>query len=130
MQTEKMLIKTGKRIKYLRRKRGWDQKELAKRVGISFSYLCNIEKGKPNPSITVFVSLADVLDVTLDYLVGRRGLNNEDLLAITEPMTRAMLRGITTLDSDNRHLLYMFYKFIKTNQEQADESQRTDNEPR
>ena len=61
----------GKRIKYLREMKGLTQKELAKIIGISTSELGMIEQGRREPGREKLERLADVLDTTTDYLLGR-----------------------------------------------------------
>ena len=66
----------GKRVRLLREDKGLNQIELAaeiRRRGVkaSNSLISSIETGRANPSLEVFVAIADVLDVTLDYLATR-----------------------------------------------------------
>ena len=51
------------KIKDRREELGISQKELAEKVGISQSFLCDIEQGRNKPSISVAVKIADVLKV-------------------------------------------------------------------
>lgn len=75
MATE--ILKTmGKRVRVLREEKGLNQIELAaevRRRGVecSNSMISSVETGRANPSLEVFVAIADVLDVTLDYLATR-----------------------------------------------------------
>ena len=50
-------------IKDRREQLGISQKELAEKVGISQSFLCDIEQGRSKPSIDVAIKLAKVLKV-------------------------------------------------------------------
>ena len=50
-------------IKEKREQLGISQKELAKKVGISQSFLCDIEQGRCKPSIDTAVKLAKVLKI-------------------------------------------------------------------
>ena len=50
-------------IKERREQLGISQGELAKRCGIAQSTLCDIEKGRNNPSISVAIKLANELDI-------------------------------------------------------------------
>ncbi len=59
-------------IKELRKKHKISQEELAKKAGITYSTLIKIESGaNDNPTIKTMKKIADALDVSLDYLVGR-----------------------------------------------------------
>ena len=51
----------GDRIGYLRKQRGLKQSQLAGRSGISSSRLCQIERGKANPSFMTLFSLAEMI---------------------------------------------------------------------
>lgn len=74
--TREILQSMGKRVRVLREDAGLNQIELAaevRRRGIncSNSLISSIESGRTNPSIEVFIAIADALDVTLDYLATR-----------------------------------------------------------
>ena len=56
-------------LKRLRKKRGWSQSQLAEQIGSHLSHINRIETGKYNPSLDVVQKLANVLEVTIDYLV-------------------------------------------------------------
>lgn len=57
------LIQIGKNIKTLRLQKGLTQKQLAKSVGISVSYLGKIEKGRVSISTWVVWKITGGLDV-------------------------------------------------------------------
>ena len=59
----------GLRIAILRVEKGWSQAELAKRIGVSTSAVGMYEQGRREPSLALLVCLAQVLDVTTDYLL-------------------------------------------------------------
>ena len=50
-------------IKEKREELGISQKELAEKIGISQSFLCDIEQGRCKPSIDTAIKIAQVLDV-------------------------------------------------------------------
>ena len=56
-------------IESLRRKMGWSQAELARRLHISPSSVGMYEQGRREPSIDILVALAKEFGVTIDYLV-------------------------------------------------------------
>lgn len=59
----------GKRIKATRKKRKMTQIQLAEKAFISESYMALIELDKRNPSTDVVIRLAEVLNVSSDYLL-------------------------------------------------------------
>ena len=56
-------------LKRLRKKQGWSQTQLAKKIGSHLSHVNRIETGKYNPSLEVVQKLPSVFDVSIDYLI-------------------------------------------------------------
>ena len=56
-------------LRKLRKKENIFQEELAKKVGVTQSYLSYVEKGYKTPSLEVTKRLADELGVTVDDLI-------------------------------------------------------------
>ena len=59
-------------VKDLRKSNGLTQKAVAAKLGITYQSYQAYESGKSLPSLPIFIALADLFDVSLDYLVGRR----------------------------------------------------------
>ena len=57
------------RLAELRAKRKLSQRALAKRAKMSQTYLCNVETGKADPSLSTLKRLAQALGVTVSELV-------------------------------------------------------------
>ena len=57
------------RLKELRQARGFTQKTLADKLGMSLTYLCNLENGKANVSLSTLRRLAKALKVKVIDLV-------------------------------------------------------------
>lgn len=53
-------------IRPLRKRKSLKQKELACRIGVTNSYLCQIEKGIRTPSLDVLLRLSDELGCKID----------------------------------------------------------------
>lgn len=62
----------GQSIRKIRRERNVSQADLAELCGIAQSQLCQYEGDHHTPSLFVTITIADVLHVTLDELVGRK----------------------------------------------------------
>ena len=63
----------GTNVRELRKARGWSQKQLAVECGgWHYSAISHIELGRRTPSVANLIQLANVLDVSLDTLVGRK----------------------------------------------------------
>lgn len=61
----------GERIILTRKQLKWSQDELAKKIGTSAPIIGRYEREEIKPSIEVAVKLADALNVSLDYLLGK-----------------------------------------------------------
>ena len=59
------------RLKEARKKAGLSQRDLAKMIGCDQSLIAHFEKGRKRPSQGSIISLANVLRVSTDYLLGR-----------------------------------------------------------
>ncbi len=59
----------GMRIRQIRKVKGWSQDELAKKCGISMSFLGHIERGTRIMSLETFVSICSALDTGADELL-------------------------------------------------------------
>ena len=61
----------GERIRQRRLVRGWTQQELAKFAEIPYPTLSRLEHGEQSTHYERLAKLADVLQVSADYLLGR-----------------------------------------------------------
>lgn len=59
----------GKKVRELRKARGFSQLELSEKVGIDRSYMGFLERGERNPSLEVITKIAKALDVTPSELL-------------------------------------------------------------
>lgn len=83
LDQEGVLVVLGARVKQLRKERGWSQEELAEAVGAAGAHqISRYENGQTTPSTETVIKLAEVFDVSLDYLLiegaARRALRNGD----------------------------------------------------
>ncbi len=85
-------------LRELREERGFSQKELATKLGVSPTNIYNYEVGRTEPSIDMLIKLAQVFDVSVDYLIGATDDVN---VSASAPVT-------TMLSSDERNLLKWF----------------------
>lgn len=67
----KFMGKINERIKMLRTSNGLTQKQLADAINVSEVSLQRFEYGSSRPSLDTLIALADLFQVSLDYLVGR-----------------------------------------------------------
>ena len=61
--------KMGMRIRQARKVKGWSQDDLAKKCGISMSFLGHIERGTRIMSLETFVNICTALDADADELL-------------------------------------------------------------
>ena len=58
----------GMRIKYLRKKIGWSQEDLALEANVNKNYICDLENGRRNPSLEILEKIAIAFGITLSEL--------------------------------------------------------------
>lgn len=63
------LTTLGRRVAYLRERKGWTQKKLAEETGLSVTFISEIENDKRNVGTESLLQLADSLGTSIDYLV-------------------------------------------------------------
>ncbi|MDP3875204.1 MAG: helix-turn-helix transcriptional regulator [bacterium] len=66
---QKESVKLGKNLKRIRTKKGISQGDIVRKLGISRSFISNIENGKTNSTLSTISKLAKVLGVSVDKLI-------------------------------------------------------------
>ena len=101
----------GRRIRHYRKRRGYTQEQLGLSINTSGAYISNIERGVKKPSLDNLVSIAEILDVTVNDMIqpmhdelAQRKI--EDLLTRCSPPERTRLEAnlheiITILKQDD-----------------------------
>ena len=64
-----MSIESGRRLKALRKQKGWTQAELARRIGVKVQNIPFYESGR-EPGYRVLMRCADLFGVSVNHLVG------------------------------------------------------------
>jgi transcriptional regulator with XRE-family HTH domain len=90
----------GEHITLLRKKKGLSQADLGKAIGTSGDIIGRYERDEVKPSIEVVIKMADTLEVSLDYLVGKTNVE-------IDSKTLKRLQDIQKLSDDNRNQLFM-----------------------
>jgi transcriptional regulator with XRE-family HTH domain len=83
----------GINLKRLREDQGTTLREMAKDIGVSPSFLSQVEKGKASPSLTTLKSIADALQTTIGNLVGEDANQKEKM--ITREDERKSLKQVS-----------------------------------
>ncbi len=63
----------GERLRFLRKRLGLSQKEMAQKLGISRVALARYENNKRYPDTAILAKIAQILGVSLDWLVTGKG---------------------------------------------------------
>ena len=77
----------GDRLRQIRLTRKMSQNELAEATDLSASFISNIEQGKQAMSVKALIAIAQVLDVSTDWLLlgkGRPFVSENEILADLE----------------------------------------------
>lgn len=60
----------GQRIKEIRQDKNLNQRDFAKLINVTQGALCRWERGENTPSIEILYQIANILNVSSDYLIG------------------------------------------------------------
>ena len=71
------MLTIGEAIKKARVAKGYTKADLARKTGLSFQTLDKWEKGENYPNVYNLIPIADVLNISLDELVGRTVQNEQ-----------------------------------------------------
>lgn len=100
------------RITKTREVKGMNQAQLAEKAGITPAAISQIEKGHRVPSLPVLHRIASVLEVSLDYLMGKTDKSEiEDLLQSNNIQT--FYRGFASLSGDDQDVIKKHIEFLK-----------------
>ena len=98
----------GERITMLRKQLKLSQDDLAKKIGTSAPIIGRYEREEIKPSIDVASKIADALDVSLDYLLGK-----SDKMVLDKKNVKR-LEEIDQLPSEDKiHILYTIDNLIR-----------------
>jgi transcriptional regulator with XRE-family HTH domain len=89
----------GEHIMLLRKKKELSQAELGKRIGTSGDIIGRYERDIMSPSIEVIIKIADVLEVSIDFLVGSTNLK-------LDKATLKRLEDISKLSDDAKQYIF------------------------
>lgn len=104
----------------LREDNGFTQVHLAEVLNVSAGAVSHYESGTREPTIQTLIRMADVLNVSVDYLVG-----NADANVLPEEMKKQYCKGVSTisliqravqLDPSHRQELNYFLKCVELEQ--------------
>lgn len=97
----------GQHISALRKRKGISQGDLGKSVGTSGDIIGKYERDEVKPSVEVASKIADILEVSLDFLLGKISLE-------LDKKTLKRLQDIEKLpESDKQNIFYTLDGLIK-----------------
>lgn len=92
------------RIKQLRMEKHLLQSDLAKHIGKSERIVGFYENGERDPSTETLLKLADLFDVSIDYLLGKTDVKNLESISLSD-IDIAFASGIKGLNEENQETL-------------------------
>lgn len=99
-----MIIELGERLKKLRMENHLRQDQVARLVNVEKSSISMYETGMRQPSYATLVRLANVFNVTTDYLLGRTNSSPLDLSGLTTAEAAMINQLVASMTSKNREL--------------------------
>jgi len=96
----------GSNLMLTRKKKRLTQAALGKAIGTSGDTVGRYERGDITPSIEVVVKMADVLEVPIDYLVGRISVD------LSEQEVIERIEAITALSAENRAFVFRLVDMV------------------
>lgn len=99
-----MVIELGERLRNLRIEKHLRQDQVARLVNVEKSSISMYETGMRQPSYTTLVRLADVFNVTTDYLLGRTNTSPLDLSGLTTTEAVMINQLVASMTAKNRKL--------------------------
>ena len=107
-------MELSERIRFLRKKKGLNQGELAEAIGINPSHLSRLENGKYQPSVDALQRIAQALEVSVDYLLSED--TDEIEVRIENKSLSERLRLIDTLEEADQQALIQVIDSMLTKQ--------------
>mgnify|MGYP006282025043 FL=1 len=92
------------RLKQARAKKGLSQNQLAKEVGVHVTNISRYERGENRPTSQVLTKLANVLDVTADYLM-HGSLDDLASSSITDKELLAQFKKVASLSNERKAIV-------------------------
>lgn len=107
LNKEELMLYLGKNIRFLRKRKGWTQEDLANRIGKKKSIIGNYEKGVTEPSLAILMRLGELFGVYWAYLVDCDLSGEQQSSLVSDEIQRQIgeyRRQIERLEQENRRL--------------------------
>lgn len=100
------MSKVGDRIKECRENQKLSMTDLAEKTGLTISAISQFESGARDPQLESLNKLADALEVSVDYLMGREEMLSDENI-------QAMFRGLQNMNEKDKEQMLHFFQFLK-----------------
>ena len=90
----------GQRFQRLRKAKGFTQEQIAERVNISYQAVSKWENDITSPDISILGELANILEVTVDELLGR--VDPSKVTLVEEPQRKELKNMLLKIIVDSR----------------------------
>ena len=104
MSNQKELL--GKRIKELRKQKGYTQDYLAEKLKIEPRQLSKLETGKHYPSFETIIALLETFDITFEELISFEHLNSAN------DIRKTLLKDIENIDDSKIQYVYKILRVL------------------
>ncbi len=104
MSNQKELL--GKRIKELRKQKGYTQDYLAEKLKIEPRQLSKLETGKHYPSFETIIALLETFDITFEELISFEHLNSAN------DIRKTLLKDIENIDDSKIQSVYKILRVL------------------
>lgn len=91
----------GDTLNMLRKRDNLTQKELAEKLGISFSSISMYERGKREPDFETLEAIADYFNVNMNFLLGKEPASSAKISAVRIPVLGKVAAGIPITAVEN-----------------------------
>lgn len=98
----------GQHIIKLRKQKKLSQNDLGKAIGTSGDIIGRYERDEVKPSIEVASKIADVLEVSLDFLIGKQDIE------VDSQLLKRVIDVQQMDEEDKAHILYTLDALIKS----------------
>ena len=102
-----------KNLRLLREEKGLSQQKLAEMLNTSQQTIFKYEKTASEPDISTLVQMADIFEVTVDFLIGNSELREKDVTLNSVMLTEQELEHISLWRSLPDHLKKNINDLIK-----------------
>lgn len=94
------MIAIGEKIIQLRKQHNLSQADFAKAIEVSRTIVGNYERNTNMPSVEILLKMANIFDVSIDYIIGEGQLSNYDKQVLRR------IEDIEQLDNETKDKLF------------------------